>query len=388
MVRRLPLPPKEFVMTDVQDWRETFRLHAEQGRGDPFAAAVRATRMPMIITDPRQDDNPIVYANASFLRMTGYDNPEVLGRNCRFLQGRETDRATIKVIRDAVEANHDVSVDILNYRKDGTKFWNALYLSPVTGSDGQIQFFFASQLDITDRVEAQLYLSSQQEWLEREVSRRTKALEEALAAKTMLVHEVDHRVKNNLQMISSLLAMQTRTVTDPSARAALEGMLQRVESIGTVHRRLYQSHDVRAFDLADFIRDISHELLVSTGRTDVDLKLELAPTRVPSSQASPIALLLNELMTNALKHAFPDGRGGTLTLSMEKADERLIVKLTDNGVGMATGAGAGSGFGSRLIRTVVRQLQGSVSWADGAPGTVVQISFPLKSPEGTDRAHA
>ncbi len=366
-------------MTEVDDWHETFRLHAEQGRGDPFAAAVRATRMPMIITDPRQDDNPIVYANTAFLRMSGYPAAEVIGHNCRFLQGQDTDRATVQLIREAIEANHDVSVDILNYRKDGTPFWNALYLSPVRSAAGETQFFFASQLDITDRVEAQLNLASQQERLEREVSRRTKALEDALAAKTMLVHEVDHRVKNNLQMIASLLAMQMRTITDPPARTALEGMLQRVESIGTVHRRLYQSQDVRSFDLADFVRDIAQELMVSTGRADVELRLRLEPMQVPAAQASPIALLLNELMTNALKHAFPPGKGGRLTIGMVRVGERLLVTLTDDGVGMAAGVDTGSGFGSRLIKTVVRQLQGSVSWADAAPGTVVQISFPYKA---------
>ena len=368
-------------MTEVHDWHETERLHAEQGRGDPFAAAVRATRMPMIITDPRQDDNPIVYANAAFLNLTGYGAAEVLGRNCRFLQGPGTDPGSVQAIREAVAGNHDVSVDLLNYRKDGTPFWNALYLSPVQSAAGETQFFFASQLDITDRVEAQRHLASQQEALEREVSRRTRALEDALAAKTMLVHEVDHRVKNNLQMIAAILGMQTRTVTDPAARAALEGMLQRVESIGTVHRRLYQSHDVRAFDLADFIRDISHELLKSSGRDDVTLRLELEAAMVPAPQASPIALLLNELMTNALKHAFPAGRGGRLRIAMARAQGRLSLVLQDDGVGMTVEATPGSGFGSRLVRTVARQLQGSVTWADAGPGTIVEISFPLTAVE-------
>jgi PAS domain S-box-containing protein len=371
-------------LTDVHDWHETFRLHAEQGRGDPFAAAVRATRMPMIITDPRQDDNPIVYTNAAFLRMTGYTADEVMGRNCRFLQGKDTDQGAVRQLREAIEAKHDISVDILNYRKNGVPFWNALYLSPVRGADGQIQFFFASQLDITDRVEAQRNLAHQQEWLEGEVSRRTKALEDALAAKTVLLHEVDHRVKNNLQMIASLLAMQTRTVADPAARAALESMLSRVESIGTVHRRLYQSQDVRTFNLDEFVRDIARELMVASGRTDIDLSLELEPTRVPSQRASPIALLLNELMTNALKHAFPIGRAGRLVISMVHSDGRLIVTLADDGLGMETdekGGEAKPGFGIRLIRTVVRQLQGTVHWLDANPGTLVRVSLPFVEAE-------
>ena len=369
-------------MSDVQDWHDTDALHAEQGKGDPFAAAVRATRMPMIVTDPRRDDNPIVFANAAFLALTGYAHDEVIGRNCRLLQGRDTDPASVAAIRAAVEGRHDISIDLLNYRKDGTPFWNALYLSPVTTAAGELQFFFASQMDITDRVEVQLFLTEQREVLEREVARRTKDLQDALTAKTLLIHEVDHRVKNNLQMISSLLAMQSRGVKDPLASDILKGALQRVEAIGTVHRRLYQSNDVSRFDLSDFARDIFVETVKGSGRSDVALALDLEPVTVPSQQASPIALLLNELVINALKHAFPHGRGGTLSVSIRVRDERLAVVMGDNGVGMPAGQPEpATGFGSRLVRSMVRQLRGSVSWRDGNPGTVVSLSFPLSSIE-------
>ena len=106
-------------MESSEAWRQTGRLDTEQGKGDPFAAAVRATRMAMIITDPRQADNPIVFVNDAFLRMTGYARDEVMGRNCRFLQGPDTDHGAVTLIREAVTANRDIAIDILNYRKDG-----------------------------------------------------------------------------------------------------------------------------------------------------------------------------------------------------------------------------------------------------------------------------
>ena len=112
--------PAKAGMSDVRDWHDTDAIHAEQGQGYPFAAAVRATRMPMIVTDPRRDDNPIVFANAAFLALTGYDHDEVIGRNCRLLQGRDTDSASVAAIRAAVEGRHDISIDLLNYRKNGT----------------------------------------------------------------------------------------------------------------------------------------------------------------------------------------------------------------------------------------------------------------------------
>ena len=125
-------------------------LKAEAHRGDPFAAAVRATRMPMIITDPSQHDNPIVFVNNAFLKLTGYTRLEVIGRNCRFLQGPETDPAAVDRIRDGIQEEVDVRVDLLNYRKDGSTFHNALFVGPVRDAEGKVVYFFASQLDVSE----------------------------------------------------------------------------------------------------------------------------------------------------------------------------------------------------------------------------------------------
>ena len=364
-------------MTDIHDWHETDKLHAEQGQGDPFAAAVRATRMAMIITDPRQADNPIVFANAAFLKLSGYDHDEVIGANCRFMQGAETDREAVRAIRDAIAARREITIDLLNYRKTGEPFWNGLYISPVTTAAGELQFFFASQLDVSDRVAAQQLVAGQQEWLEREVARRTEELQDALAAQKMLVHEVDHRVKNNIQMISALLSMQAAAIRDAEARASLNIMLQRIEAIGTVHRRLYQAKDVRQFDLADFIRDISGGLLTSAGRDDIELSLDLRSVQVPSQQASPYALMLNELMVNALKHAFPDGRPGRLAIKVARVADHVSIEVADDGIGMDE-ATVQAGFGTRLIRSLGRQLEAEMRWTRANPGTLVEVRAPLR----------
>ena len=116
-------------MNDYEESRRAgARLAAEHNIDDPFAAAIRATRMAMIVTDPSQAENPIIFANDAFLRLTGYGRDEVIGRNCRFLQGPNTDPKAIETLRAAVAAGEDASVDLLNYRKDGSTFWNALYL--------------------------------------------------------------------------------------------------------------------------------------------------------------------------------------------------------------------------------------------------------------------
>ena len=116
---------------------------------DPFVAAVHATRMPMIITNPRLPDNPVVFANDAFCRLTGYERGEIVGHNCRFLQGPETDPATRQALHDAVQDVVAIETDIRNYRKDGEAFWNRLLMAPVFDVDGQLVYFFASQVDVT-----------------------------------------------------------------------------------------------------------------------------------------------------------------------------------------------------------------------------------------------
>ena len=364
-------------MESADAWHLTDRLQAQHGKGDPFAAAIRATRMAMIITNPREPDNPIVFANDSFLRMSGYERDEIMGQNCRFLQGPDTDRGAVRQVREAIEGRRDIAIDLLNYRKDGTPFWNALYLSPVVDEAGALQFHFASQMDVTDRVEGNLRILRDKEHFEREVANRTRDLTEALAAKTMLVHEVDHRVKNNLQMIASLLTMQTRTITDPVARATMDSMLNRIEALGTVHRRLYQSRDVERFDVAAFAQDLADALVRGSGRSDVRLHLDLEAVEVPVEKAPPVALMLNELITNALKHAFVDGRPGLLSVSVRPDGKYVAIRVVDDGHGMPAQPSRTGSFGRRLIESLARQLAASIAWHPAAPGTRVELRLPL-----------
>ena len=166
-------------MKQQDDWRLTDLVEHEIGRGDPFAAAVRGTRMPMVITNPRLPDNPIVFVNKAFQDLTGYERDEIVGQNCRFLQGPKSDKAAVAKIREAIEAGEDIHIDLLNYRKDGSTFWNALFISPVRNAEGEIEYFFASQLNVTERVEAQVLVEKQKAVVEREVAARTADLQEA-----------------------------------------------------------------------------------------------------------------------------------------------------------------------------------------------------------------
>ncbi len=118
---------------------------------DIFGAAVDATDMSLVITDPLQTDNPIVFANNAFLDMTGYPREEIVGRNCRFLQGPETDAGSVAEIRLALADRRTISTEILNYRKDGCSFWSALSISPIFDPTGRLVYFLAWQLDVSRR---------------------------------------------------------------------------------------------------------------------------------------------------------------------------------------------------------------------------------------------
>ncbi|MBD8067287.1 PAS domain S-box protein [Devosia sp. PTR5] len=156
----------------TEDQRIEHEMHRIGATTDPFAAAVRATRMPMLITDPNQPDNPIVFMNDAFTKLTGYTREEALGRNCRFLQGPGTSRDDVTRVRNAVARREAIEIDLLNYRKDGSSFWNRLLLSPVFDQDGKLSYFFASQFDVSPDRRRVSELQMTQGELESEIERR------------------------------------------------------------------------------------------------------------------------------------------------------------------------------------------------------------------------
>lgn len=203
---------------------------------------------------------------------------------------------------------------------------------------------------------------------------RILELEAALARKDALLREVDHRVKNNLQLISSLMLLQSRRMDDEVARQALKTMLERVNAVATVHRRLFQGEDSQRFDVAAFIRDMAGDLALAAGRDDVGIILDLEPLTIPASMAAPFALVLNELLGNALKHAFP-GQGGAIAISLVKADDACVLTVSDNGCGMGD---AQQAFGLTIVNLLCRQLRSGLEITPGAPGVRASVRTPLR----------
>lgn len=357
--------------TDARDAGD--RLVAGHVSEDPFAAAFKATRMPMIVTDPSQYDNPIIFCNAAFLKLSGYSDKEVIGRNCRFLQGADTAPETVAKIRNAIVAGEDVAVDILNYKKDGSSFWNAVFISPVRNEAGKIVYFFASQLDFTNVKSREADLAAARHKAEAEVAKHTAELRKGLAARSLLVHEVDHRVKNNLLTMASIVKMQARVTKDDTQKQTLMSVLNRIEALSTVQRKLFTLDDVSRFDMSDFTRELVSDLVGATGRKDIRLTLDLSPVFVPAVKATPLSLIVNELVGDAVRRGLRDG-GGDIHVEVRRTNGHFHIRVEDTSEQIEVDPEAAE-FGRMLLDASARQLDARIERRTENGKTTVEVNL-------------
>jgi len=199
----------------------------------------------------------------------------------------------------------------------------------------------------------------------------------------VLLEEVHHRVKNNLQVISSLLGLQARAISDPETRKKFEESKYRIQSMALLHEHLYQSDDLARIDFAEYIKRLAEQLFSVYGSSKrIRLVTDLEPLHFDLDTAVPCGLIVNELLSNALKYGFPKGRTGTVRLELRHAGSaavRLVVE--DDGAGLPVGFDwkNSSSLGLRLVRTLAEQIGGRVEQR-GTRGTAFAILFP--SPNG------
>lgn len=351
------------------------------GSDEFFKTALQTALTAILMIDPHRDEFPIVFANDAFHHLTGYAPDETLGRSCRFLQGPDTNYETASAMLEALHDGRSIEANLLCYRKDGQPFWNAMTAGPVHDGNGELRCFICFQNDISAKIRADCELNHAKESLEKVVEERTHDLKIALDEKTTLLHEVEHRVKNSLQMIASLVLLKGRRTRDPGTRQILQDMAERVSALSHVHRLLYASEDVSSFNLADFSRELAEEHVAVLPQGQVGLRLDLASLNLPAAKAAPLALLLNELVGNAVKHAFPDGRRGQLTIQVERVEKTLKIIVQDDGIGLRDAPVPEGSFGKTLINMLVQQLRGRLTWRDLEPGTQAEILMPVDAEE-------
>lgn len=224
---------------------------------------------------------------------------------------------------------------------------------------------------------------------------RERELHAALEGREVLTAEVHHRVKNNLQVVSSLLNLQAQRIQEPGARVEFEAARDRVQALATLHRHLYLDQDHETIDLAAFIAELGGQLFRAAGERPgerIALAAEAPSLRISSDQAVPLALIITEAVSSALKFAFPTGRSGRIEIRVEASDggegaRSARLSIRDDGVGWHAPASAATtagrpdaGLGGQLLRALARQLGGALTLEEGRSGTSLRLDFPLRPP--------
>ncbi|WP_084273324.1 tetratricopeptide repeat-containing sensor histidine kinase [Maribacter antarcticus] len=207
-------------------------------------------------------------------------------------------------------------------------------------------------------------------------NKKNKLLQKQNTEKEFLLKEIHHRVKNNLEIVSSLLSLQSAQIEDPNVLNAMEQSQQRVHSMGMIHQKLYLGENMATIEMKDYFSNLSDYIINTYGKdSHVAMALEMEKFELDVDMAIPIGLIVNELITNSLKYAFPDDRKGNIQLSLKEKNDLITLEVIDNGVGMQLSKEAvGTGFGTKLVALLVKQLDGKME-LHTTQGTSVFITF-------------
>lgn len=215
---------------------------------------------------------------------------------------------------------------------------------------------------------------------EAEVQRANEGLRKALAEKELLFREMNHRIKNSLQLVSSMLALQVRQLEDPDARSQLAEAQARVWTVARIHERLYRTDQIETVEFGQYLRELCADIAESLqlGETQRRIVIEATPAEMRIDQAVYLALIANELVTNAFKHAYPEGADGVVEVRFEAEPEERRLQVIDHGVGVVgiDPAEAGRGIGMSLVRALIAQIEGRLMVERTEPGTRFIVSVP------------
>lgn len=239
--------------------------------------------------------------------------------------------------------------------------------------------------DSARRLRAEAELIQLNKSLEHRVEGRTAELvsanarlSQALEERDLLLQEVYHRVKNNLQLIDSIVMLQARRLADADAKSGLQGLRRRLYALGLVHQQLMSSSDLKTFDVSPFLKELSENIIEGIGDREISLSVRAIPLDVGLDFAIPLGLLVTELVTNSLKHAFPDGKGKIEVVLDRRQDGTMVLVVSDNGTGYdileVSRREKASGLGTTLIDGLVSQLKAVIN-VRAMNGTISEVLF-------------
>jgi PAS domain S-box-containing protein len=324
--------------------------HFKENLG-PFVVAAESTRMPMVFTDAKKPDNPIIFANDAFLELTGYDRDEVLAQSFNFLLASGTDKDAVRQVKAAFAKHSEDSLEIHYSRKDGTEFWADVFVNSVEDQKGAVVQHFVSLVDTT----------------------RHKTAQQNAA---MLIDELNHRVKNTLATVQSIVIQAVRNASDPKIVR---------ESIETRLTALSRSHDLLGREkwegawLRDLVREALAPFSVTEGQTE-RFSIEGVNVRLSPKATLALGIAFNELATNAIKYGAFSNESGTISIKWtldNEPDGRWLCLHWREQDGPVVTPPSSKGFGSRVLEQgLAHELNGKVDLNYAAGGIVCTIHVP------------
>jgi PAS domain S-box-containing protein len=302
--------------------------------------------------------------NQAWLRMHRFSSEaEVIGKHFSITQVDADQHAAQESVKLILHGETILNGEFSRRMKDGSTGYHSFSASPVV-HDGTIVGLEGFLIDTTERKQAEEQLKHFNEVLERGIADRTEKLNASLEEKVVLLREVHHRVKNNLQILISLLNLQSRTFNDPQVIEALKESTQRIRAMWIAHEKLYSGSDLARIDYISYLSSLAKSQVnfYRLGPHKVTLEITGENIMLDINTAIPLGLIINELLSNALKHAFPGNRKGTIRINVRKTEGRLEISLADDGVGLPEGFDytTSPSFGLRLVHILIEQLQGTI----------------------------
>jgi PAS domain S-box-containing protein len=324
-----------------------------------LSRSVEQAPVSIVITDL---SGSILYVNPTFTRHTGYTLEEVVGKNPRILKSGQTPPEVFVALWDTLSQGGVWQGELHNCTKNGDLLIEHAVIAPVLDAQGQTSHYVAIKDNITQRKQADL------------------ALQNSLKEKVALLHEVHHRVKNNLQIITSLLRLEIGRSNQPATQAVLKDMQGRIYTMALLHESLYRAGTFASVELGSYLRQLTTQVFRSQAGLvgDVRLVLELAEVHVGMDQATPCGLLVNELLSNCLKHGFVQEHSGQVTVSLQPSARAgwWCLSVRDTGVGLPPDFEARRvlSLGLQLVSDLARQLGGQLT-IDSGSGAVFSVEF-------------
>jgi PAS domain S-box-containing protein len=365
-----------------------------------FFAAVKTTRMPMIVTDPNQPDNPIVFANPAFMGMTGYRSDELIGTNCRLLQGPDTDRDTVAEIRKAIEQRREITVEVYNYKKNGAGFWNALFISPVFDADNHLIYFFASQLDVTRRRDAEDGLRQAQKM--EAVGQLTGGVAHDFNNLLTVIQGFGDVLKSQIEGDGEFDRKRATRSINAVLQAAERGATLTQQLLAFSRRQKLQGRVVNFIDLIDQLQPLIERTAGGLVKVRIVHQETTCNARIDPTQAE---LAIINILLNA-RDAMPNGGNIIIEIknrSIEAGDKGfgeleagnyVALSVTDEGTGMSPDVlarvtepffttkdqGKGTGLGLSMVYGFMKQSGGSLRlYSEEGHGTTVRMLFPCEN---------